>query len=64
MAGSRSAVFVVGPEGGLSEDELKAAEALGYERSLLGRRVLRTETAGLAALAAGQALAGDFIDAS
>ncbi len=63
LTGSSSAVFVVGPEGGLSEDELQAAEALGYERSLLGRRVLRTETAGLAALAAGQALAGDFVGA-
>lgn len=61
LSGLGSAVFAVGPEGGFSEEELAAAEALGYQRSLLGARVLRTETAGLAALAAGQALAGDFL---
>lgn len=61
LNGIGSAVFAVGPEGGFSEDELAAAENLGYARSLLGARVLRTETAGLAALAAGQALAGDFL---
>ncbi|MEG1969687.1 MAG: 16S rRNA (uracil(1498)-N(3))-methyltransferase [Burkholderiaceae bacterium] len=61
LAGARSAAFAVGPEGGFTEDELHAAEAIGYARSLLGSRVLRTETAGLAALAAGQALAGDFV---
>lgn len=61
LRGLGSAVFAVGPEGGFSEEELAAAESLGYQRSLLGTRVLRTETAGLAALAAGQALAGDFL---
>ncbi|MEF9997213.1 MAG: RsmE family RNA methyltransferase [Burkholderiaceae bacterium] len=61
LAGARSAAFAVGPEGGFTEDELHAAEAIGYARTLLGSRVLRTETAGLAALAAGQALAGDFV---
>lgn len=54
------AVLLVGPEGGLAPEELAAAEAAGFRRLTLGPRVLRTETAGLAALAALQALWGDF----
>jgi 16S rRNA (uracil1498-N3)-methyltransferase len=50
----------VGPEGGLDEDELALARQLGYRAYRLGPRVLRTETASLAALAAVQAIAGDF----
>ncbi len=52
--------LLVGPEGGLDPGELAAAEAAGFRRLALGPRVLRTETAGLAALAAFQALWGDF----
>jgi 16S rRNA (uracil1498-N3)-methyltransferase len=61
-AASRSAAIalVVGPEGGLSEAEVARARALGGTPVSLGPRVLRTETAGLAALAALQALAGDL----
>ena len=50
----------VGPEGGFDDDELALAHQLGYAAYRVGPRVLRTETAGLAALAALQALAGDF----
>jgi 16S rRNA (uracil1498-N3)-methyltransferase len=53
-------VIVVGPEGGLSDQDiamLKHAQFIGLK---LGPRILRTETAGLAALAALQALHGDF----
>ncbi|MDQ7990536.1 MAG: 16S rRNA (uracil(1498)-N(3))-methyltransferase [Candidatus Dactylopiibacterium sp.] len=50
----------VGPEGGWSEAELAAAQAAGCRPVRLGPRVLRTETAGLAALAAMMALWGDF----
>lgn len=63
IAAGDAVSFAVGPEGGFTDEELGLAEALGYQRSLLGRRVLRTETAGLAALAASQALAGDFLAA-
>lgn len=56
----RSVTFAVGPEGGFSEEEIALAQQLGYEATLLGPRVLRTETAGLAALAVAQSLAGDF----
>lgn len=53
-------VLLVGPESGLSADELQAARDAGFAPVALGPRILRTETAGLAAIAALQALAGDF----
>ena len=52
--------LVVGPEGGLSERERDLAALRGCEAVALGPRVLRTETAPLAALAAIHALWGDF----
>lgn len=52
--------LLIGPEGGWSEAELAAARAAGCRPLRLGPRVLRTETAGLAALAAMMALWGDY----
>ena len=52
--------LLVGPEGGLSDQEREAAARKGMEAVRLGPRVLRTETAPLAAIAAIQALWGDF----
>ena len=52
--------LVVGPEGGLAEREVALARDRGCEPVSLGPRVLRTETAPLAALAAIHALWGDF----
>jgi 16S rRNA (uracil1498-N3)-methyltransferase len=52
--------IVVGPEGGFSERELDLALQQGCEPLSLGPRVLRTETAPIAALAAINALWGDF----
>lgn len=52
-------VLVVGPEGGLGERDTAALRAGGFDGLRLGPRILRTETAGLAALAALQALHGD-----
>jgi 16S rRNA (uracil1498-N3)-methyltransferase len=52
--------LVVGPEGGLSERDLATLRAAGFRGLRLGPRILRTETAGLAALAALQALYGDL----
>ena len=52
--------LLVGPEGGLSERELDLARSRRCEELSLGPRVLRTETAPLAALAAIHALWGDF----
>lgn len=56
--------LLVGPEGGLSEDEIAAAEAAGFRPAALGPRVLRTETAPVAALAVCQWLWGDGGEAS
>ena len=53
-------LFLSGPEGGLSERDLAAARAAGFTGLRLGPRILRTETAGLAAIAALQALYGDL----
>ncbi len=53
-------VLLVGPEGGLDAAELKAAQAAGLGGLRLGPRVLRTETAALAALAVLQSRYGDF----
>jgi 16S rRNA (uracil1498-N3)-methyltransferase len=52
--------LLVGPEGGLSERERDLALLRGFEAVGLGPRVLRTETAPLAALATILALWGDF----
>ena len=58
---ARSAVsLLIGPEGGLSLDEIALAQQQGFSACRLGPRVLRTETAALAALATLQALLGDF----
>ncbi len=54
------ASLLVGPEGGLSEIELKSAQHAGYRGIQLGPRVLRTETAGITALAVLQARWGDL----
>lgn len=54
--------LLIGPEGGLSERERDIALSRRCEPVALGPRVLRTETAPIAALAAIQALWGDFRD--
>ena len=55
----REVALLVGPEGGLEEAEVELAAGSGFRAVRLGPRVLRTETAGIAALAALQCLAGD-----
>lgn len=52
--------LVVGPEGGLSERDIAVLRGARFEGVRLGPRVLRTETAGLAAVAALNALYGDW----
>ncbi|MGD9889319.1 MAG: 16S rRNA (uracil(1498)-N(3))-methyltransferase [Halothiobacillaceae bacterium] len=51
---------LIGPEGGLSDKEIGLAIERGFTPVKLGTRILRTETAGLAILAAAQTLWGDF----
>ena len=54
------ALLVVGPEGGFSEHDIVLLGQGGFHGLRLGPRILRTETAGVAALAALQALYGDL----
>jgi len=54
------AILVVGPEGGLSDNDHALLRQTGFRALRLGPRILRTETAGIAALAALQALHGDL----
>ena len=51
---------VIGPEGGMSEDEVAQMRSAGCRPVTLGPRILRTETAGLAALSALFCLYGDM----
>ena len=57
---SGKVVFMVGPEGGWTEKEEQQAFDAGFQSVTLGKRVLRTETASLAAIVAMQTLWGDF----
>lgn len=57
---SGAIVFMVGPEGGWTEQEEQQAFEAGFQAVTLGKRILRTETAPLAAIAAMQTLWGDF----
>lgn len=53
--------LLIGPEGGLSTNELEQAAACGFRPYSLGPRVLRTETAAIAAVAVLQAIHGDLV---
>jgi 16S rRNA (uracil1498-N3)-methyltransferase len=57
---SQKISFIVGPEGGLTEQEIHSALKIGYTALTLGPRVLRTETAALAFISAVQGKVGDF----
>jgi 16S rRNA (uracil1498-N3)-methyltransferase len=52
--------LLIGPEGGFTDQEIDQAIAQGATKVTFGPRTLRTETAGLAALAAIQAILGDL----
>lgn len=53
-------LLAVGPEGGFADEEIAQALSAGATAVTLGRRILRTETAGLAALAIGRFLEGEL----
>ncbi len=55
-----SVALLVGPEGGFSEQEVEMAMGSGFAGLTLGPRILRTETAALAALSVFQFQWGDF----
>lgn len=60
-SGDEPVTLLAGPEGGLSEDEIELVRESGFTGIQLGPRVLRTETAALAAIAALQTLYGDYL---
>ncbi len=56
----RDVALLIGPEGGLSDGEIKSAIKHGFSGIRLGPRILRTETAGLTALSVIQQMWGDL----
>jgi len=60
LAAQTQIVLLAGPEGGLTMSEINVAVAAGFQGLGLGPRILRTETAAIAMIAALQALWGDF----
>ena len=60
VAAPGQVTLLVGPEGGLTDEERDAASRAGFDVRSLGPRILRTETAAIAALALLQAAAGDL----
>ena len=57
---SNQIALLIGPEGGLSDTEIEQALAASYQALAIGPRVLRTETAPLAAISIIQSLWGDM----
>ncbi|MGH8182819.1 MAG: 16S rRNA (uracil(1498)-N(3))-methyltransferase [Rhodanobacteraceae bacterium] len=55
-----SMTLAVGPEGGFGDGDIRSLRQAGFHALTLGPRILRTETAGIAAIAGLQALYGDF----
>ncbi|MBC5809628.1 MAG: 16S rRNA (uracil(1498)-N(3))-methyltransferase [Candidatus Eremiobacteraeota bacterium] len=60
LEGVRRVAIAIGPEGGFASDEIDAAAAAGAHPVSLGRRILRTETAGLVACAVLRYAASDL----
>jgi 16S rRNA (uracil1498-N3)-methyltransferase len=60
FAGADRLIVCIGPEGGWDQGEVVAADRAGYQMLNLGPRILRTETAAVAALAILQFQCGDL----
>ena len=58
--GLKAAVVLIGPEGGFTAAELNAAQQATFEPVSFGPRILRTETAAVAAITVLQSVSGDF----
>jgi 16S rRNA (uracil1498-N3)-methyltransferase len=57
---AQSAIVVIGPEGGFTREEAERFRSQGYQAVSLGKRILRTETAGLVVLGILQYEYGDY----
>ena len=60
MSDPGGVVVIVGPEGGFSDEEARMARSMGCTVAGLGRRILRAETAAIAAVAIAQYAWGDL----
>ncbi|HBK47300.1 MAG TPA: 16S rRNA (uracil(1498)-N(3))-methyltransferase, partial [Xanthomonadaceae bacterium] len=60
VRGGQEVAIAIGPEGGWSPRDRQSLADAGFSGLRLGPRILRTETAGLAAIAALQARLGDL----
>ena len=60
LEGASGALVAIGPEGGFAHDEVEQARAWGARTVSLGKRILRTETAGLVACSAVLYAAGEL----
>lgn len=60
-AGPRRVAIVIGPEGGLSDDEVDILDRRGFNSVSLGPNVLRTETAAIYAIAAVQSVYRELV---
>ncbi len=60
VSDAKDVYIIVGPEGGLTEEEVNLAKANGFVSVTLGKRILRTETAPLALISAISCLLGDL----
>lgn len=60
LPGASKITILVGPEGGLTPEEEATALFAGFSSLRMGKRILRTESAALATIAAMQALWGDY----
>lgn len=60
FTGDKGVSVLIGPEGGFTEEEVEKAVASGFQKAGLGRRILRSETASLSALAIVQYELGDM----
>jgi 16S rRNA (uracil1498-N3)-methyltransferase len=47
---AQDVILLIGPEGGFTPDEIELAIKAGFQAVSLGKRILRTETAGIAAI--------------
>lgn len=61
FSNNKNILLFIGPEGGFSDQEIQMAEQHQFIPLSLGPRILRTETAALAVIAALQAVGGDFV---
>ncbi|PWD82936.1 16S rRNA (uracil(1498)-N(3))-methyltransferase [Ignatzschineria cameli] len=59
-----SITFIIGPEGGLSEEEIEQLQKVGAHSVTLGPRILRTETAALSVISTLQGIMGDWSESA